>query len=81
MGERGKYTLHIYCDSPDCEFLPMGPVEGEPRMGIFTGSEKEGARQSAIRQGWKRPKSRINTLEGGHPAWICPSCISQARFL
>jgi len=80
MGEVRSFTIHIYCDDVDCEFLSMGPVEDEPRLGIFRGKIVIDARQSAEAQGWERfvPDLRGKIkIEGLLPAWRCPDCVKR----
>jgi len=78
MGEKGTYQLHVYCDSPDCEFLPQGPVEGEPFMQIFRSKDVENARRSALIGGWKRMEV-FGHITGNYPAWMCPECVKKAE--
>ena len=78
MGEVTTLRMYIYCDSPDCEFLPMGPIEGQPRLGIFNGTTQSEARRSAKMQGWAIAKA-LAVVEGCHPPWVCPECATKAR--
>jgi len=80
VGEFGRFELRICCDAQDCQFLPMGPTEGEPRMSIFRGSDRIDARRSAIDAGWKRHGS-WPVMSGTRPAWICPECVQRLKVL
>ena len=78
MGEVTTLRMYIYCDSPACEFLVMGPVEGQPRLGIFNGTTQREARSSAKMQGWAIAKSLI-VVEGCYPPWSCPECVQKSK--